>query len=127
MKKRIMVAALASIVCLAPATLQASQCLAITKLVYEDTVKYSDQLGKQNLPWMNIVWLQTHLGRPKTTRVAANQFKYKWRCGDNSVNYFSVISDNTGALVQVEGQYSSDSGAAKYSNCFGPGCLQANG
>jgi len=85
----------------------ASTCAQLAVTINQD-LKRSDII--QHPPaWMNITWLQKHLG-PAQKTTNNERLTYKWVCPEEDSSYLSVVVDTKGKLIRVSGIYNDDNG-----------------
>ncbi len=77
-------------------------------------------IQNKRLPWMNVYWLKKRLGpavlsNPEQTSANPSQLEYTWHCRENEELYLSVMTNAEGLVTEVNGQYTSEEGAAVFS------------
>jgi hypothetical protein len=97
---------------------QVSPCLTITTQINADLNKYAADIKTQQLPWMQLSWLQKELGEVAAKKIADNQSEYEWHCAATGA-YLLVESDPAGHVFEVKGMYSNENGAGLFGAVLG--------
>jgi hypothetical protein len=111
---------------LAPILANAAACEDIIEQIKHDTTQYGEAITNQHLPWMCLKWLQQKMGTPIAKISDQQQTRYTWECNGSSDNKLTILIDNSGKLIQVDGQYSSERGAGFFSAPVNVTCLIKN-
>ena len=108
---------------LTPAFAAGPTCENITEQIHQDSLQYGSTLVQQQLPWMCLTWLKQKMGTPgRILQVATNQTSLTWHCDSDSDSKITVLTDASGKLTQIDGQYSSERGAGVFSAAINASC-----
>jgi hypothetical protein len=105
-----------------PVYSQASSCTGITEQIAHDTMRYGDTLSQHPAPWMCLAWLQQKLGPGHTQHISDTQIRHTWTCDREDNTVLTVLTDQNGQLLQVEGHYNAARGAAAFSQAVNGSC-----
>lgn len=94
-----------------------ADCENIVAQIDQDGTHYAENIRKMHLPWMQLGWLQHNLGAGQIAN-DDNVTKHEWQCPTNQRVYLIASTDNKGTISNVEGRFSSASGAHLFSICL---------
>jgi|SRR5579862_6213049 len=85
-----------------------SSCQEITNQINSDINKYANSIQSHKLDWMNLSWLENHLGKVKPIKKENGRLEYRWQCMENADAFLTTVFDNTNHLVELNSNYSSE-------------------
>lgn len=102
---------MASIVWMCTTIAFAGPCLDVPNRIYHDIRKYGTDLSQQQLPWMDIRWVQKQLGVARVRRLEEGKIQFLWQCPNDMDPTLVMVTSSSGTLLYVRGLYNLDSGS----------------